>query len=132
MKRPGPDRLRGILDDGKRNTRALRLLAKQAHRDDRSRLPRASRLGRVRVEIEAVAFDVGKHRSGTHARDGLGRGDESVGRRDDLVTGADSQRHQRRHQCIGPRRHRNDMAHAEVRCKLVLEGFDVGSEDVAV
>ena len=135
----GADRLRRVLDD--RDAARLRRLddrrhvgrlAEQVHRHDRLGPRRDGRDRRVDVDVERVGIDVDQHRRRADAHDAAGGGEERIGRRDDLVAGADVERHQRREQRVGARRQADRVRHAEVRAQLALEAFDFRAADEAL
>ena len=64
--------------------------------------------------------------------DAAGGGEERIGAGHDLVARADAERHQRREQRVGARRHADRVVHAEVRLELALEPFDLGPVDEAL
>ena len=85
-----------------------------------------------RIEVERRGIDVAEERPRTEARDDTGRREERERRRDDLVAGADVERHQRQQQRIGARRQAEAVLRLRVLGDLRLELGDAGPEDEAL
>ena len=81
-----------------------RALTEQVHWNDRARGARDRRFHLLRVDVEGDRVDVHKDRLRTHAPHAAGRGKEREARHDDLVTGADPQRHHGQQQRVASRR----------------------------
>ncbi len=100
----------------------------QIHRDDCARACSPRRLAvatarsrLVRIEIEVIGADVGKHRLGAKQHDHFRRGMESKSGADHGVAGADLPCHQHQQQRIGAARTGDRMARAAERGKLGFE-----------
>ena len=74
--------------------------------------------------------DVAEDRPGAGGRDGLGRGVEGERGDDDVVARADAQRAQRDGQRLGAVGDPDDVVDAQEGGELLLEGRDLGPEDV--
>ncbi len=132
----GPDRLRGILQDGQPMTPGNLLdrahlggLPVEMDGDDRPGPRRDGRLDLRRVDVVSVGLDIHEHRTGARPPDGTGRGEEGERRRDHLVSRSDVQGHQRKQKRIGARRTANPMHGPTVLGDLGLEPGDLRPED---
>ena len=90
-------------------------LAEQVHRHDRLG-PRRDRRDRgAGVDVERAGLDVDEHRRrAERATTQPAVAKNEYVRRDHLVAGADAERHQRRQQRVGARRHADGVRHVEV------------------
>ena len=77
-----------------------------------------------RVDIHALRFHVRQHRGGPGVDDGVGRGREGQGRRDDFVARLEFQAEQAQVQGGGAGMHGNGMLRAAVGGKGLLEARD--------
>ena len=114
------------------NRRQVGRLAEQVHRDDRLGARRDRGDGRGRVEVEGVGVDVDEHRRRAQPGHRAGGREERIGRRDDLVARADVERHQRRQQRVGARRHADRVRRLQVGGQLALEALDFRAADEAL
>ena len=98
-------------------------------RNDRLR-SRGDRGGSLsRVDIERRRIDIDEHGACAEPLDRTGRGEERVGRRDDLVASFDVERHQREQECIGAGRHGNRVLDADERTQFSLQIVDLRPHD---
>ena len=132
----GADGLRRILDDrnlmahaGVDDRHQLCRLTEQMHRHNGTRPRRDGRDSGLRIDVERVGFDVHEHGLRAQARHTSRRREEGIGAGDDLVAGADADRHQCGQNGVGARRHPDGVMHAEVRFELALEPLHLGAVD---
>ena len=78
----------------------------------------------LRRQQVRVGVDVHQPRRGAHGADGLGGGDERVGRHDHLVAGADLERPQRERERLGARGDADGELRLAVGRELPLEPLD--------
>ncbi len=105
-------------------------LAVQADRHDGLGLGTDGVFDQIRIEVVGARVDVDEHRCGAEQGDRLGGGDEAEGGGDDLVAGADLQRHQGHDQGVGAARGRDAVANADIVGQPFLHLADLGAEDV--
>jgi hypothetical protein len=128
--------LRGVLDEGQAMTRRdrtelrhVRRLAVEVDRDDGPR-PRADRrLDAVGIEVERARMDVHEDRRRPDVADRLGRGNERVSGRDDLVALADTTGPQGQLERRGPGRQAHGAARPDEPGKRALEIGDLPAQD---
>ena len=84
-----------------------------------------------RIDVQRVGVDVDEHGAGAGLDDRLGRGVEGERGGDDLVALADAGRAQGDGQAVGAVGDADGPGGAEVGGRLLLEGLDVGAQDVA-
>ena len=100
-----------LLGDGHHGTH-IGHLAHHVHGHDGPRARRDRPLNRSRIDVQRLG-DVDDHGGRTNLQDGLYRGDECVGRNDDLVTGTDAHGLEGQSDRSGAGRHRLGMGEGE-------------------
>ena len=131
----GANGLRSVFDD--RNPRGQRLgqgfdvgaEPEEVHGNHCLRTRGDSPHNGIGLQQKRPRIDVDKDRPRTEARHAARGSKERKRWRDDLVPRSDAERHQGHEQRIGPRRHRNGMAHSDRGCQFRLESADFGAED---
>ncbi len=106
-----------------------RALAVQIHPDHRPGPIGEGGTDQLRVDQEPVVVAVHEHRAGAGPMHGAGRGDERVGRKDDLVAGADAETAQNRLDRIGSVGHTHAVVDLAVGRELILERRDFAAAD---
>jgi hypothetical protein len=128
-------RLRRVLDDDEIVALGyfvhgvhVRRLAVEVDGDDGARALGHGALQLCGVEVVGDGVAVHEDGRGPYGRDGLGRGEEGVGRDDDLVAGADAARQQREVERRRAVRDADALARADVVRELALERLDLAPE----
>ena len=81
------------------------------------------------VDVEAVGFDVDKHRRGTETDDRADCAEESVGGGDHFVALANPHRHHRHNERVGAGGDADSVLGLAIVGGRLLEAFDCGAED---
>src|SRR5262249_25489318 len=123
----GPERLRSVLDDhevvplGDAPERLhLGALAEEVHDENRARPVSNFALDLKWIYVEGSRIDVGEDRARPGAANRSGRGEESEGRQDDLVAGANLQGVQRQRQGVRAGAAADSVAHTAVGGDLLF------------
>ena len=123
------DHSQSVLLRQSRDRRHVRGLPVEVHRNDGLGLRRDLRLDLIDVDVVGRGVDVDEHHLRAGHLDRLGRGDEGVGDRDDLVTRADTQRLQRDEQRVGSVGNADAMTDPAVLREGLLERLDERAAD---
>ncbi len=133
---PRADGLRGILDHrdpgvarSVQDRIHVRALAIQVHDDDGSGLGGDRGADGVGGEVVCRGIDVHQPRRGAQPADAPGGREERVSRREDVVAGADAERHHRGEESVGAGRDRDRVASFELADEIAFERVDFGTED---
>ena len=104
----------------------------QVHRQDGFGPRGHRRRDTLGIDVVGRQIDIDEDRPRAEPRDRSRRREKRVGRRHDLVSRLDTERHQRQQQRIGARRHRDRVSDAQQLGQLTLETGDFRPQDEAL
>ncbi len=132
------DRLRGVFNHGNpalrceaANSIHIGATAEQVHRHDGSyaRMAREHRADGIDMEIERVRIDICEYGNSLQMSDAARGGEKRIRRRQYLIAGSDSDRHERQHDRIGTGGAADSEASAAIGRDLALEALDGLAQD---
>jgi hypothetical protein len=92
--------------------------------------PRCHRRNRrLWIDVERARLDIDEHRRPAKPADASGSREERIRARHHFVAGTDVERHQRREDGVGPRRHGDGVLDAEVGLELPLQPLHLRAMD---
>src|SRR5690242_19314691 len=100
------------------------------HRKQHARSFGHRRRDRRRVDVEGLGVAVDEHDLSAYFADGERSCDVAVGRKDDLVAGADTEREQSQPERLESTADTDCMRGTDIVCELVLEALYARAEDV--